>query len=131
MCAAYDSSRNIALFCSSAGAVRLDVGAGTHTNFSITNGGPGNANGMIYVAATDRYYFRDNSSGGTVTQINPSTWASSSFSTTGGTSIPCTVEWLLQRLRLLPESRRRVLRRELHGRRVVPEDSRGLSGDVF
>jgi hypothetical protein len=88
MCAAYDSSRNIALFSSGAGAVRLSVGAGTHTNFSITNGGPGDANGLIYVAATDRYYYRAAGSGGTVREINPSTWASAAFSTTGGTSIP-------------------------------------------
>ena len=88
MCAAYDSSRDIALFASDAGAVRLDVGAGTHTNFSITNGGPGSTNGVVYVPATDRYYYRSASSGGTVRTIDPSTWASSAFSTTGGGSIP-------------------------------------------
>ena len=88
MCAAYDSSRDIALFASGEGAVRLDVGAGTSANFLITNGGPSSANGMIYVPATDRYYYRNASAGGTVRAINPSTWASSAFSTTGGGSIP-------------------------------------------
>lgn len=87
-CAAHDSNRNVALFASSGGATRLHVGAGTHVNFSITGGGPGDANGLIYAAATDRYYYRSSVAGGTVREINPDTWASANFETTGGSSIP-------------------------------------------
>lgn len=87
-CAAFDSTRNIALFANSAGAVRLDASSNAFTRFSITNGGPGTANGMIYVAATDRFYYRSNAAGGTVRQIDPTTWSSSDFPTTGGGSIP-------------------------------------------
>lgn len=87
-CAAFDSTRNIALFANGNGAVRLATSTNTATGFSISGGGPGGANGMIYVPATDRYYYRSNASGGTVRQINPATWTSSAFTTTGGTSIP-------------------------------------------
>lgn len=88
MCGAYDSSRNIVLWGSSNGATRLNVVAGTHVNFSISGGGPGDANGMIYAPTTDRYYFRSNSAGGTVREVNPTTFASTNFATTGGGSIP-------------------------------------------
>ena len=86
-CAAFDSTRNQVLFARSTGRVLHTVGGGT-TNPSIVNGGPGDFNGMIYVSATDRYYYRGNPAGGTIRQIDPATMTSSVFATSGGSAIP-------------------------------------------
>jgi hypothetical protein len=47
---------------------------------------------MVYVAALDRFLVRKAGSGGTVYQIDPSTFEVTTFATTGGSSIPL-VEW--------------------------------------
>jgi hypothetical protein len=46
--------------------------------------------GMVYVPSLDAYLLRLDGSGGTVYQINASTFACTTFSTTGGTSVPAT-----------------------------------------
>ena len=59
----------------------------TLTGTSIASG---SERGMQYVSAIDRWLVREAGSGGTVLQINPATGAVSSFSTSGGGSIPST-----------------------------------------
>ena len=53
---------------------------------------PGAAQGgMVYIAAIDRFLFRLKAAGGTVYQINPATFEVTPFATTGGASIPATL----------------------------------------
>lgn len=88
MCGAYDSIRHQLLFARSGGYARYNIATNTYSSGSIANGGPGNQAGLIYVEATDRYYYRSSSAGGAVREINPTTMASSALATTGGGSIP-------------------------------------------
>lgn len=57
---------------------------------------------MVYVPSLDAYLFRQQGSGGTVYQINASTWEVTSFSTTGGGSIPAAARGIWHRFRYVP-----------------------------
>lgn len=46
--------------------------------------------GMFYCEATDRYYIRQDASGGAVAVVHPTTFAVTALSTTGGAGIPAT-----------------------------------------
>jgi len=70
----------------------------TNSFASITFGGANAATvpvaaqgGMVYVAAIDRFLFRLDGAGGAVFQIHPSTFEVTTFATTGGASIPSTL----------------------------------------
>lgn len=84
---AFDTIRRRVLSCRGAGNFVYTVG-GSLVDQTITNGGPDDQDGLIYVPTNDMFYTRDGGAGGTVRQINPATFASSSYATTGGGSIP-------------------------------------------
>ena len=105
---AFDTSRNRILF---AGGFfddhhiyTLPTNAWTSITFSGANAANvrGSQMGMFYVAALDRFLVRRAGSGGTVYQINPSTFEATTFPTTGGASIPATMNGPYNKFLYLP-----------------------------
>jgi hypothetical protein len=88
---AFDTSRNRLLLVSPSEQKTYTVG-GSWANVTI---GGANANdvkvwggALFYVPALDRYIMRPEGSGGAIYQIHPTTFAATTFSTSGGGSIP-------------------------------------------
>jgi hypothetical protein len=93
--AAFDTSRGRILFLGGAAADHHLYTLSSNAWFAITlsganapdvSGAPQAA--MIYVAAIDRFLVRTAGSGGTVYQVNPSTFEVTTLTTTGGSSVP-------------------------------------------
>jgi hypothetical protein len=63
---------------------------------------------MVYVPAIDSFLVRRNASGGTVYQINASTFVATPFTTTGGQSIP-SIATLYNKFLYVPRLRGAVL----------------------
>jgi len=80
----------------------------TNTWTAITFTGPNAANmtsdkmGMFYDPVLDRFLVRNSSSGGTIYQINPSTFEVTTLATTGGSSIPSTLNGPYNKFLYLP-----------------------------
>lgn len=60
---------------------------------------------LLYVDALDSFLVKLDGAGGTVYQINPSTFEVSQFATTGGSSIPTTVNGVYNKFRYVPRLR--------------------------
>ncbi len=93
--AAYDTTRNVirilngSLSMQEYNVTTRQFTTRTLTGTSIQAAGYNNTNGMTYVPAIDKYLVRAGTSGGgSVIQIDPSTNVSSTFATTGGSSVP-------------------------------------------
>ena len=63
------------------------------------------AQGMVYVEELDAYFVRQAGAGGTVYKINAATFAVTTFSTTGGGSIPATTNGPYNKFLALPRLR--------------------------
>lgn len=91
---AFDNTRNRALVVGGLGnEVRLYTVSGNVMSSPTLTGSAASINtqdgaSMQYISAIDKYLVRLGGSGGTVYQINASTWDVSTFSTSGGASIP-------------------------------------------
>ena len=71
------------------------IAQNTFTAISLNGANAGNvaaADGaaMVYVDVLDRFLVRLGGVGGTVYQINPTTWEVTTYPTTGGSSVPAT-----------------------------------------
>jgi hypothetical protein len=86
-CAAYDSTRDRILWGKGTSSWLYSIGAGTSASQTLTGGSIANQSGMIYCPTNDKYYFKSVNNDGSLNEINPSTFAISSVSTTGGGSI--------------------------------------------
>lgn len=88
MASIFDSTRGqyVVLDQDSSQASKYSVSSGTWSTSSCS--GLTAQMGAVYIAAIDRILTRTAAAGGVVTQIDPATYASSSFATTGGGSIP-------------------------------------------
>ena len=91
----YTISSNSFTTITPTGAVSADVSAIANAQNSS----------MVYVDALDRFLIRLDTSGGTVYQVNPSTFEVSQFSTTGGSSVPGTVSGVYNKFRYVPRLR--------------------------
>jgi hypothetical protein len=94
---AFDSSRGRILFLGGDNADHHIYTLSTNTFAQITLNGANAADvsgvrgaAMVYVAAIDRFLIEKGGVGGTVYQVNPSTFEVTTFATTGGASIPST-----------------------------------------
>ena len=74
----------------------------TFNGANAANVASGQAMAMFYVPAIDQYLVRRAPSGGTVYQINPSTFEVTTFPTTGGSSIPSTFNGPYNKFLYLP-----------------------------
>jgi hypothetical protein len=95
---AYDSTRGRILYAGGLATDRHQYNVATNTfstvNFSGSNAGQITGAGggaMVYVPAIDRFLVRRSGGGGAVYQIHPTTFAVSAFTTSGGGSIPATI----------------------------------------
>lgn len=96
-CSAFDSTRGRAFFLGgSAGSNHIYTPA-TNAMAAVTLSGPavssvkGDERGMVYVPAIDAYLVRARGAGGTVYRINASTFECTVLSTSGGGSVPATL----------------------------------------
>lgn len=89
--AAFDSIRRRVLWMagSANGNRRYHVADGTWASQAISGVSTATSQaGLIYVEATDSYYWRSAAAGGAVVRIDAGTYAATSLATTGGGSIP-------------------------------------------
>lgn len=95
---AFDSTRGRVLVLGGLNNDRhlYTVATNTFVQISLTGTNAGNVSGvesgaLIYVPAIDRFLIRLAGSGGTVYQIHPTTFEVTTFATTGGGSVPSTM----------------------------------------
>ena len=93
------SSRHVYTLSSNSFAT-ITLGGSSATNLSAANAGA-----MAYVAAIDRYLVRFGGPGGTVYQIDPSTFEATTFATTNGESIPETTNGPYNKFLYVPRLR--------------------------
>jgi hypothetical protein len=86
-CGAFDTTRNQILYIEGTGGAYMYSVA--KNNWTAIGGVPvGDQWGCQYVPALDVYLIQQGRGGGAVTQINAATFAATTYSTTGGSSIP-------------------------------------------
>jgi hypothetical protein len=95
--AAFDTSRGRAFFLGGRSSIHHIYTPSSNTFAQVTLSGANASNvsgavagAMTYVAAIDRFLIRLGGAAGTVYQVDPSTFAVTSFTTTGGASVPAT-----------------------------------------
>jgi len=91
----YTISSNSFTAITPTGAVSADVSAVSNAQNTA----------LLYVDALDRFLVKLDGAGGTVYQINPTTFEVSQFPTTGGASIPTTVNGVYNKFRYVPRLR--------------------------
>jgi hypothetical protein len=91
----YTISSNSFTTITPTGAVSADVSAVANAQNTA----------LLYVDALDRFLVKLDGAGGTVYQINPTTFEVSQFPTTGGSSIPTTVNGVYNKFRYVPRLR--------------------------
>lgn len=93
---AFDSSRGRILVIGGTSNDRHVYTVGTNTVAQITLSGSaagsvqGSARALMYIPALDAYLVRGSGSGGTVYRINAANWECTTFTTSGGGSVPST-----------------------------------------
>ena len=106
---AFDSSRGRILFLGGGGSAHhlYTPSNNTMTPVSLSGANAVNVTGaqqnaMFYVAAIDRFLVRGGSAGGTVYQVNPSTFEVTTFLATDGAAIPSTLNGPFNKFLYLP-----------------------------
>ncbi|MDH3314148.1 MAG: fibronectin type III domain-containing protein [Gammaproteobacteria bacterium] len=109
---AFDTTRERAFFLGGSGDVHQIYTPGTNTFAQITLNGANQADvatldtgAMTYIPAIDRYLVRNAASGGTVYQVNPSTFEVTTLPTTGGGSVPATINGPYNKFLYVPNLR--------------------------
>jgi len=94
---AFDTLRNRAFFLGGRSSIRHTYTPANNTFAQVTLSGANAANvsgagqyAMFYVPALDRFLIRGGGAGGTVYQVNASTFEVTTLATTGGASVPST-----------------------------------------
>jgi hypothetical protein len=101
---AFDSSRNKIAILMGATIEEYDPDGNTFTTRTLTGTSltATTEDGLQYIPALDVFLVRQNGSGGTVYQINASTFVVSTFTTTGGASVPSTLNGPHHKFRYVP-----------------------------
>jgi hypothetical protein len=110
-CSAFDTTRRRAFFLGGANSVNHTYTPATNTMASVgLSGSTAGAvkswdHAMVYVPAIDAFLVRSSGSGGTVYRINAATFECTTLSTSGGSSVPATLNGPYNKFLYVPELR--------------------------
>jgi hypothetical protein len=108
-CSAFDTTRGRAFFLGGASGISHIYTVASNAMASVTLAGPaagavkGDERGMVYVPALDAFLVRARGAGATVYQINAGTFECTTLTTTGGGSVPSTLNGPYNKFLYVPQ----------------------------